>query len=481
MADTQSRPNIIFIITDQQRYDTIGALGYPYMETPSLDRLAKEGTVFTQCHAAGASCGPSRASLFTGYYPHTTGITRNGDLWRHTWIERFAQSGYHCVNLGKMHTEPMDTPAGFHERYNVENKERYLPLPGINRDYFDEWDRALAAHGLAKPTRDDYQKLPDYLERLGAYEWALPPHLHPDVFTGDMALWWIRRYPKTEPLFLQIGFPGPHPPYDPLAGEVERYMDKSLPIAPVSPDDLAGQPPPFRSMQRFHTDRHPDAVPHIIGADPEQRRRQRAHYLANVTMIDRKIGEILEALEEKGYMENAVVVFTSDHGDCMGDHGHSQKWTCYEQITRMPLMVWAPGRVGTGRTVDALVQHMDVVPWLFGLAGISVPQTFEAESLAPALTGGDFSGRDAVYCEQGSDHLLPVNFMTMVRTVDWKLVHFLDEEFGQLFDLRNDPAENVNRWDDPADAAVKQEMMERLYAWRLHSQLRTADWAREAR
>jgi len=142
MAD--QRPNIIFILTDQQRYDTINALGFPFMETPNLDRLVNEGTSFDSCHVTGASCAPSRASLFTGYYPHTTGILRNADRWTRTWVEDFAAAGYHCVNIGKMHTWPYDTPAGFHERYNVENKDRYKE----GRYYFDEWDRALAARNL---------------------------------------------------------------------------------------------------------------------------------------------------------------------------------------------------------------------------------------------------------------------------------------------------------------------------------------------
>ncbi len=106
----QSRPNIILIITDQQRYDTIAALGFPYAATPNLDRLVREGTTFTQCFVSAPSCAPARASLFTGYYPHTTGIFKNADRWRHSWIERLAAAGYHCVNIGKMHTYPYEPP-----------------------------------------------------------------------------------------------------------------------------------------------------------------------------------------------------------------------------------------------------------------------------------------------------------------------------------------------------------------------------------
>ena len=136
-----TRPNIILIITDQQRYDTINALGFNYVDTPHLDRLVNEGTAFTRNYVTAASCAPSRASLFTGYYPHTVGVLKNADLWRHSWVEDLATAGYHCVNIGKMHTFPYETPLGFHERFVVENKDRYLE----GRWFFDRWDMALQA------------------------------------------------------------------------------------------------------------------------------------------------------------------------------------------------------------------------------------------------------------------------------------------------------------------------------------------------
>ncbi len=202
-----SRPNIILIITDQQRFDTIAALGFPWVTTPSLDRLAREGVAFTNCFVTAPSCAPSRASLFTGYTPHTTGVFRNGDLWRHGWVEQLAAAGYRCVNVGKMHTTPFTAPMGFHERYVVENKDRYLE----GRYFFDEWDKALAAHGLVKQQRELYRRRPDYRERLGAFEWELPEALHSDVFVGGLARWWIASYPRTEPLFLADRLPGAPP------------------------------------------------------------------------------------------------------------------------------------------------------------------------------------------------------------------------------------------------------------------------------
>jgi arylsulfatase A-like enzyme len=472
-------PNIILIITDQQRYDTIGALGYPYMDTPNLDRLVNEGVTFSNCFVAAPSCAPSRASLFTGYYPHTTGILKNADQWCHSWVEQLAEAGYHCVNVGKMHTFPYETPLGFHERYVVENKDRYLE----GRYYFDEWDKGLRARGLVKQQRELYRKRPDYRERLGAFEWELPEETHSDVFVGDMATWWIESKPQPDgPLFLQIGFPGPHPPYDPIPLYAEPYMEKDLPLPSFTEEEIARQPPPFQAMRKHNAEVDHDSIAYTLNPTPAQLHRQRAYYFANVTMIDEKIGQILEALGRRGYLDDALVIFTSDHGDCLSDHGHSQKWTMYEAITRMPFIVWSTGRFAGGRQIDALCQQMDVGPAILELAGLAVPASMEAQSLLPALRGEPWQGRPYVFAEHSRDGILQeTEYMTMVRSPEWKLVHFLDEPFGQLFDLVNDPEEVHNLWDDPAFAEKRRELLDVLREWRIRSQHHTREWGKDWR
>ena len=473
MAD--DRPHLIFIITDQQRFDTIAALGVDYMDTPHLDRLVREGVTLTNCHVTAASCAPARASLFTGYYPHTTGILKNADRWTRSWIEGLAAAaGYHCTNIGKMHTWPMDTSLGFHERYVVENKDRYLEA----RYFQDEWDKALRFRGLVKQQRELYRQRPDYRQRLGAFEWNLPEEAHPDMFVGDHAAWWIRNMPQQERLFLQVGFPGPHPPYDPVPRYAEPYLNKDLPLLEVTQEELDAQPPAFKELRAHNCEIDHDSVVHQMEPTREQRHRQRAYYLANVTMIDEKVGQIMQALEEQDYLDNAVVIFTSDHGDCLTDHGHSQKWTMYDTITRMPMIVWSPGRFEGGRTVDALCQQMDIGPAILEMAGAEVPETIEARSLLPALEGKEFAGREHVFAEQARDGILTgTKFMTMVRSRDWKLVHFLDEPHGQLFDLMRDPDEVNNLWDDAASSEEKQELLAVLREWRIRSGLEAADWS----
>lgn len=474
----ESLPNIVFIITDQQRYDTIAALGYDYMDTPHLDRLVREGVSFERCYVTAASCAPARASLFTGYYPHTTGILRNADLWRRSWISRLAdEAGYRCVNVGKMHSYPYGTPLGFHERYVVENKDRYLE----ERYYFDEWDKALQANGLIKQQRELYRKRDDYRSRLGAFEWELPEHLHSDMFVGDMACWWLKSYPKTEPLFLEVGFPGPHPPYDPIPRYAEPYLKRDLPLMDVTKADLDSQPEPFKELRQHNQDVDHDSVVLDLDPTPEQRHLQRAYYLANVTMIDEKVGQIISTLDEVGYLDNTIVIFTSDHGDCLTDHGHSQKWTMYEQVVRVPMVVWAPGRYPS-KAVKGLCQQMDIGPAILEMAGLEPPPGMEALSVLPVLEGDNWQARTHVFAEQARDGILTgTDFMTMVRNDGWKLVHFLEEPWGQLFNLNADPNEVNNLWDDPDAVPTKREMLDTLREWRMRSAYVTKDWAAEWR
>ena len=473
------KPNIILIITDQQRFDTIQALGYPYMDTPHLDRLVAEGVTFTNCHITAPSCVPSRASLFTGYYPHTTGILKNGDQWEHSWVENLAENGYYCVNVGKMHTVPFETPLGFHERYVVENKDRYLE----GRYYFDEWDKGLQARGLVKQQRKLYRLRDDYQQSMGAFTWDLPEDTQSDMFVGDMATWWIETKPKLDrPLFLEIGFPGPHPPYDPVPRYLDPYMERKLPLPNVDDAEIAGQPPPFQAMRKHNAAVDHDSIFYQLNPTRDQQHRQRAHYYANMTMIDEKVGQILGVLKGKGYLDDAVVIFTSDHGDALGDHGHSQKWTMYDIITRVPTIVWSPGRFPGGRIVTDLCQMMDLGPTILELAEVPVPGTFEAQSLLPVLNNeGGWHGRDVVFAEHGRDGILQeTDFMTMVRTKEWKLVHFVDVEFGQLFDLTNDPDEKINLWDDTECAEKRMELLSLLREWRIrsayHTRTLTSKW-----
>lgn len=468
------RPNIVFVVTDQQRFDTIAALGYAHAITPNLDRLVREGIAFTRTYVTAPSCAPSRASLFTGLYPHNTGVLRNDDPWSHSWVELLADAGYRCVNVGKMHSFPYETPLGFHERHVVENKDRSNPkLPF----FIDQWDKAFFANGLTKPDRaTKYRAMPDYDQQLGAFVWEDPEDLHADNFVGNLARHWVDVYPGDEPFFLQIGFPGPHPPYDPTPEALAQYDGIRMPDAHATQEDLDSQPFALQELRRDHLTVDHDGIVHSEHPTDEQSQRRRKHYMANVTMIDEQMGMLIDALGRRGVLDDTVIVFTSDHGDCLGDHGHSQKWSMYDPSVRVPAIVWGAGVVG-GQIVDGLTAHMDLGPTVLELAGIEPPEWMEAESLVPALRGDAWSGREYAFSEHAKDVILfGTELMTMVRDDRYKLVEFVDHEDGQLFDLVDDPDEERNLWDSAEHAAVRGRLAQATKRWRATSELRTADW-----
>ena len=461
----KERPNIILIITDQQRYDTISALGFDHCITPNLNKLVADGTTFEQCHVTAASCAPARASLFTGYYPHSTGILKNADDWTRSWVEVLANGGYHCTNIGKMHTWPFTTPCGFNERHVVENKDRFLE----GAEFTDEWESYMQNEGIEKQRRELYRKRDDYKQSLGAFAWEQAEDSHSDFFTGNKAIEWLNNYSNDQPFFLEIGFPGPHPPYDPVPSYLELYNEIDIPIAKVLESDLEGQPNALKALRQHNVDIDHDSIVHQLDPSDEARLRQRKHYLANVTMIDHALGKITKCLEKNNLSKNTVVIFTSDHGDCLTDHGHSQKWTMFEQITRVPLIFSGPS-IKQNTRVSELVQWMDIGPTILDLAGCESPK-MEAISMLPALQGGHWQERLAILRSWGDMVLTEVKFMSMIRSKKWKLVHYLDSEEGQLYNLTDDPAENENLWNHEMHQSQKELLLSELLNWRVESQL----------
>lgn len=474
MSNEKKKPNIIIVITDQQRFDTIAAGGFPYMKTPNLDRMVREGTYFRQTYVTSPSCAPSRASLFTGVYPHTNGVFRNDEPWAFSWVQLMADAGYRCVNVGKMHTSPFEDSFGFHERHVVENKDRATPrLPF----FLDQWDKAIWTRGFEKPSRVTYRRRGDYRSSLGAFVWNLPEDLHSDNFVSGLAQMWLDTYTGNEPFFLQIGIPGPHPPYDPTQEFLDMYADAELPEPILSDEDIATQPTALKVLRDQHLAVDHDAVVHLAEPTREQTRRQRQHYFANVSMIDAQMGKLIEAVTRRGVLDDTIIIFTSDHGDSLNDHGHSQKWSMYEHSVRVPAIVWAPGRVAEGRAVDDLVSLFDFAPTVLDMAGVPVPDWMEAQSLMPYLRGEECEPRRYVFSEHAGDRIFSgTTFMTMIRSRRHKLVHFVDSDEGQLFDMDDDPTEVNNLWSNPAHQAVKQELINAILAWRIESSLKTQGW-----
>lgn len=469
MTKNMTRPNIILIMTDQQRADTIGALGAPWMKTPNLDRLVTEGAAYSECFVTSPVCVGARASLFTGKYPHGCQVFSNFQPWQPTWVSSLADHGYHCVNIGKMHINPYDAPGGFHQRLIMENKDRPLFLEERDRAIYDEWDKALHNRKLIKPSRyNRYAADPEgYKKALGAFTWDLDPDMHPDNFIGDTACWWIDDRKNQDPLFLQIGFPGPHPPYDPLPEALAEYADVDIPTPDVSAEEIKAQPGAQQKLRDNMIDFNFDSIAWRRDATKEDYLRLRRHYAANVSMIDLQVGRILKSLDARGYLDNALVIFTSDHADALGDHGHIQKWTMYDTVVRVPLIFWSKNLDIQKGIRNELVQMFDIAPTILETAGLPIPQDFEAKSLWGSLTHSpNYQARDAVYAELARDHIQNGSeFILMRRDTKWKIVLYLDDTYGELYDLGADPGEKNNLWNSESICSTRDELKIECLSW----------------
>lgn len=464
-----SRPNIILIMTDQQRFDTIRSWGYPYMITPAMDRIAREGVSFRQAYCPGATCIASRAAIFTGMYPHNTGVY-SFQMWgeHRTWVEDLSANGYRCVNIGKMHFSPRDVGGGFHERLIVENPtSAFLRHGGPD----DDWGRYLTLHGLERPN-DRQRTDPDWLKKYQGVPWHHEEKFHSDVFIGNAAINWIRNHQPDRPLFLQIGFTGPHEPWDPLPRHLDLYQGTVTPPRATRPNELAEKPPQHAALRQYFADADGEARIDLSSASDEDIARMRRHYYAKTTTVDEKIGEILDALSTYGYSENSLLIFCSDHGDMLGDHGMAYKWLTYDAITHIPLIIRYPDGARQGETVNDLVSLMDLGPTILEAAGIPVPTYLEGRSLLPYREAKAAQvPRQYVYCED--------NYQIMMRSQTRKLVYNIGQSEGEFYDLEADPHELWNCWTDPRYATEKAEMTNHLLEWLATSAYWTAGYKRD--
>lgn len=463
MAD---RPNIILITTDQQRADTIGAAGCDWMTTPNLDKIAAGGVLFTRAFSCAATCVSSRAALYTGLYPHNTGVfSFDPYTGRLNWTHRLRAAGYRTVSIGKTHIDGANH--GYDERiaeqgnkcypfeYDRENGKKQPSL----------WATELRAAGYEVPL-DLHELDPRFFEKLAAVEWTLPEKFHPDIWLGEKAVGWIAGSACRQPLFLHIGFMGPHDLYDPTPRARAIYDDCVVPVPDFNETDRANVPDElFAAERRCHAISDLVTSIHAKHATPENIRRMRRHYYANVTMIDEQIGRIIDALERKGLLENSVVVFTSDHGDNLFDHGLFYKGEMYDTVVNVPLIVRSSRGVAPGRKVRDLVSHLDAVRYILECAGVAADD-LDGQTLGPVVEEGKRHSREFVYAEEGPSGLRPEpELLAMIRSENAKLVYFSGMRTGQLFDLAADPAERVNLWDDPGAAGLKTALLARLLDW----------------
>ena len=441
------RPNILWICTDQQRYDTIQALGNKYIRTPNIDRLIATGTAFTHAHCQSPICTPSRASFLTGMYPSTIHACINGSA---HWDEaaplitqNLADAGYDCGLAGKLHL----SSAMAHEPELRPKDDGYrcfwyshAPHQGIGKgNQYTDWLEGID---------QDFKKL----KKKYGY---IPAKWHQTTWCADRAIEFMKEK-RRGPWLMSVNIYDPHGPFDPPREYLDHFDIDSLPGPLFRESDLAAQ----ERLAAMHFQRKAKRPTYPAA------KRTLAKYWAQIELIDENVGRMLDALEETGQRDNTVVIFTSDHGEMAGDHGLNQKGCrFYEGLVRVPLIFSWPGRFKQGIRSNALVELVDIAPTLLEAAGLAVPETMQGKSLLPILEGKADPDTHRDFVRSVFYKVLegPQSYATMIRTHEYKLVIYHGHETGELFDLTKDPHEFENQWDNPAYVAVRFDLMKKSF------------------
>ncbi len=446
-----SAPNVLWICTDQQRWDTIASLGNDAIRTPNIDRIVRSGVAFEKAFCQSPICTPSRSSFLTGRYASSIRACSNGnDRWAEAAplvTQLMADGGYRCGLAGKLHL------AGCRSRVEPRPKDDGYAEFHWSHSHRDLWPEG---HAYADWVREKGGDLGSLYQANG----YLSPELHQTTFCADKAIEFMDRK-WDRPWLMSVNFFDPHLPFDPPPEYRDRYDAESLPPPAFRDSDLAAQ------ERLAEVDfQYPARPPEAFDAMDKT-----AAYYAMIEQVDAHVGRMLDCLERTGQRDNTLVIFMSDHGEMLGDHGLIAKGCrFYEGLVRVPLTLSWPGVIEEGRRSNALVELVDVAPTLLDYAGLEIPEAMAGRSLRPLLEGGADRHRDAVRCEYysalsllapGREHWNG-SYGTMIRTERYKLVAYHGTGLGELFDLEADPDEFDNLWDHPEHAEIRLKLISRM-------------------
>lgn len=446
-----NRPNVLMIYTDQQRFDSLRCYGNKIARTPHLDKLAREGVLFEHHYVQNPVCMPSRMSMLTSQYPGQLGIGTNGiplpegELLLHQVLKPY---GYHTANIGKLHFTPhvsrehRDPYPGYGFDTLINSDE-----PGCYDDAYTKWvegqDRAMLAkiRTSLPPAAVNYHH-PAYSN--------VPRETHqPYLFEGDESfthsafvtteICQFLEQHQGERFFAVAGFYAPHPPLNPPQKFVDLYDLDQIPLPKMG---LHDQPLPF-----------------LQDVAPADWKKVIAYYLALVSHVDQCVGKILNKLEQLGLAEHTLIVFTSDHGEYLGDHGRIQKgWPGHDVIIRVPLIMRYPGGISSRKVVSNLVEAVDIAPTILDYCGIQQPGSFQGMSLRGLIEERTTEHKDVII----TDMFNPTGYRgTTIRTTRYK--YYSDTEGNQiLYDLKQDPDEFYNLVSDRQYQDILSEMRWRM-------------------
>ncbi|MCA9074218.1 MAG: sulfatase-like hydrolase/transferase [Planctomycetaceae bacterium] len=483
LADDERRPNILFIMTDQHRWDCIGANGNELIKTPHLDRLASEGANFTHCFVQAPVCVPSRVSFFTGRYPHShknrvnyTPLDRRELLMQ----ARLRDAGYATAAVGKLHYHPPDEREA--KRTGFDHVELHDAVPKLDEfSAYVEWRRE---HDPLSHL--DYRAIAEDIPTgKNPFRQAIAEEHTETSWVGLRTRHYIEQLAGSDqPFFLFSSFWKPHSPFEVPQPFDAMYDDFDIRLPEVmSLDDITRLPPPLRLLILRGKP--------VYDIDRERLQWIYRSYYGAISHIDREVGRILQTLEEAGVADNTIVVFSSDHGDQLLEHGLTGKNCFFEASVRVPFIIRFPQQVEPGQ-YDELIESVDLLPTLFELAGLPEPYENQGRSLMPLIGDADrpYEPKQAVFSENvipeviTSGSGLDFQFQKgegvkgirhpdakMVRTRRWKYCYY-PEGYAELYDLEADPNEMHNLAGEPESLDVEAEMKDRLLHW-----LTTADEA----
>lgn len=472
--------NVLWFCTDQQRWDTIGALGNPYVRTPTLDALCAAGTAFTRAYCQSPICTPSRASFLTGRYPASHHVYRNGNssfpAGEVLVSKVFADAGYDCGLIGKLHlaTASQGVEPRVEDGYSV-FQWSLAPRPEDGNSASNAYHDWLRAKG-ADPV-EVYKGVDGFLGP------GAPASLSQVAWLSESTEAFIRDR-RDRPWFLSLNPFPPHHPFTPPPEYLAEFNPEALPHPLFRPSDLTRQER-FRAIQHQSIDAIDPTQPDPGGEAAHVRldgdwrrslippphyygRSVKAAYYAMIAELDAALGRILKVLDETGQRDRTLIVFASDHGEMLGDHGLLYKGCrFFDGAVRVPLIFACPRLVQPGVVSDALVELVDIAPTLLEAAGLAVPSAMQGRSLRPIITGSAEPHRhkEIVVCDfNGSLNYCPVPERTQATmTFDgrYKLVVYHRHNLYELFDHAVDPEEYQNFWDDPAYAVRRTDILGR--------------------
>ncbi len=460
-AAEAKRPNVLFVVSDDLN-NMLGCYGDPLARTPNIDRLAARGVRFDRAYCVFPLCGPSRNALLTGLYPNSTGILANAQIFRQTIPSQqsmpqvFRNAGYFAARIGKLYhynvpksvgTNGHDDPASWELELNPAGVDRLEEEPHIFTLLPGQFGGTLSWY--ASPKSD--------------------PH-HTDGLMAEDAEWVLERCAKRRdrPFFLAIGFFRPHTPYVAPKSYFELYPERDMPVVQGVKEDQADIPPAGLGSYKREQDQLTDDL----------RRQCRQAYYASISFMDAQVGRVVAALDRLGLADNTIIVFTSDHGYHMGEHGLWQKMSLFEESARVPLLIVAPGVAAKGVAASSPISHIDLFPTLAELCGVAPPANVQGQSLAPMLRDPSVAGRGwaitqvmrgggplraSVTTNVGADG--PRFFGYTLRTPRWRYTEWDEGRKGrELYDHDADPRELTNLADKPEHAKTVDELARQVRA-----------------